>query len=98
MGDDLVPKEELLRSETPLVRAVMSGMYDDIVERMYLDAMTIREKDEHGRWTHCKVGHRYTPENTYTNPTTGKRECLTCKRRKERRWKEENKWKRHEPD
>lgn len=29
------------------------------------------------RSTHCKHGHEYTPENTYTNPQ-GARICRTC--------------------
>lgn len=34
--------------------------------------------------THCKRGHRFTPENTYDNRTIGRRQCLTCKRLKDR--------------
>jgi hypothetical protein len=36
-----------------------------------------------GAWnavkTHCPQGHEYTPENTYVN--SGRRHCITCKRR-----------------
>lgn len=28
--------------------------------------------------THCAQGHEYTPENTYTKPRTGHRECRIC--------------------
>jgi len=34
------------------------------------------------RVTECKHGHKYTPENTYTN-TRGYRVCRTCKARRE---------------
>jgi hypothetical protein len=30
--------------------------------------------------THCKRGHRYTPENTYRQASTGRRSCVTCRR------------------
>ena len=30
--------------------------------------------------THCPLGHEYTPENTYTEPS-GKRRCIICKRK-----------------
>ena len=30
--------------------------------------------------TVCKNGHEFTPENTYTNPYSGKRKCRTCNR------------------
>ena len=30
--------------------------------------------------THCKRGHAYTSENTYRQPTTGRRSCVTCRR------------------
>jgi len=29
--------------------------------------------------THCKQGHEFTPENTYTPPGTTKRVCRTCR-------------------
>lgn len=32
--------------------------------------------------THCKYGHEFTPENTYVNPTNGKRNCKQCMRRR----------------
>lgn len=32
----------------------------------------------------CKRGHRYTPENAYTNPTTKKVSCRECARQKDR--------------
>jgi hypothetical protein len=28
--------------------------------------------------THCKRGHRFTPQNTYINPTSGSRQCRRC--------------------
>lgn len=30
--------------------------------------------------THCKRGHLFDEENTYTNPTSGKRVCKICRR------------------
>lgn len=33
----------------------------------------------------CRNGHRRTPSNTATNPTTGRRCCLTCRRLSEHR-------------
>jgi len=40
-----------------------------------------------GTATHCREGHEYTPENTYTPPSNpGKRECIACRRvRKQRK-------------
>jgi integrase/recombinase XerD len=38
------------------------------------------------RRTHCKHGHEFNAENTYTNPTTGKRACKTCVREHGRRF------------
>lgn len=32
-----------------------------------------------GLKTHCKRGHEFTPENTGIRPSTGHRECRTCK-------------------
>ena len=29
--------------------------------------------------THCKRGHEFNAENTYTNPHTGRRRCRKCK-------------------
>lgn len=37
--------------------------------------------------THCYHGHEYTPENTYTDPRRGTRECRECRREAQRRWK-----------
>ena len=30
--------------------------------------------------THCKWGHPFDAENTYIQPSTGKRQCRTCRR------------------
>ncbi|MEU5341281.1 HNH endonuclease [Streptomyces sp. NPDC020766] len=45
-----------------------------------LDMMT-KGRGRNGRsgQTHCKHGHEYTPENTYTQPGTGWRQCLACR-------------------
>lgn len=34
--------------------------------------------------THCKHGHEFTPENTRRYPSTGRRNCLTCARIRQR--------------
>ena len=31
------------------------------------------------RVTHCRHGHLYTSENTYRQPTTGRKSCRTCR-------------------
>lgn len=36
------------------------------------------------RKTHCSRGHEFTPENTYVNPTGGRR-CRACDQERERR-------------
>lgn len=33
--------------------------------------------------THCKHGHKFTPENTYLRPNGG-RDCITCMKRRDR--------------
>jgi hypothetical protein len=33
----------------------------------------------HSRITHCKRGHEYTPDNTYTAPKTKSRYCKQCR-------------------
>lgn len=38
-----------------------------------------------GKRSHCKRGHPLTEDNLYTAPKGGKRECLTCRRARERR-------------
>lgn len=45
----------------------------------------VRDAIRHGthpqaRKTECPQGHSYTPENTYTVPTTGARHCRACRR------------------
>jgi hypothetical protein len=57
------------------------------------DADNIHDMHERGRYrggrksgvqTHCKRGHEYTPENTYTQD--GHRSCVTCRHERHRRW------------
>lgn len=38
--------------------------------------------------TACKRGHEFTDENTYINPTSGSRQCRTCRREANRRQKQ----------
>jgi hypothetical protein len=35
------------------------------------------------RYTYCRHGHEYTPENSYMNPHNSGRTCITCKRARE---------------
>jgi len=35
-------------------------------------------------WTHCLHGHEFTEQNTYLTPEG--RECLACKRRRQREY------------
>lgn len=39
--------------------------------------------------THCPSGHPRTPENTYTAPSTGYRQCRICNRERSRRNREQ---------
>lgn len=40
---------------------------------------------QNGMRTHCKNGHEYTPENTYTDPTKGTARCRECSRNRDRK-------------
>lgn len=42
----------------------------------------------HAAKTHCKSGHKFTPENTYINPGSGQRVCRTCRRKFQRDYEE----------
>lgn len=54
----------------------------------HLELVTSRENTLRGvspaaqraRRTHCPAGHEFTPENTYTQPSSGQRKCRTCVR------------------
>jgi hypothetical protein len=56
------------------------------VNPVHLEPVTNRENILRGsgrsavnvRKTECPKGHPYTAENTYRNPTTGKRRCISC--------------------
>lgn len=37
--------------------------------------------------THCQHGHEFSIENTYVHPTSGSRQCLTCRRVYDRHYK-----------
>jgi hypothetical protein len=39
---------------------------------------------ENARKTLCSKGHKYTPENTITDPKTGKRRCRECDKARKR--------------
>lgn len=38
----------------------------------------------------CVNGHEFTAENTYTNPTTGYRDCRVCQADRKRKWAKVN--------
>jgi len=38
-----------------------------------------------GMRDHCRNGHRYTPENTYVDPTKGTVRCRECARERDRK-------------
>lgn len=51
----------------------------------HLEPVTVAENvrrsiSSNGSKVACKHGHAYTPENTYLEPKTGKRHCVTCRR------------------
>lgn len=55
----------------------------------HLEAVTPEENQRRGLLgvlkTHCRNGHPYTPENTYTRQD-GRTECRTCMRAQRRGW------------
>ena len=38
-----------------------------------------RGRNGHAKKTHCVLGHEYSSENTYINPSNGGRNCRICK-------------------
>ena len=42
------------------------------------------------RWSQCKRGHSFTPENTYINTYSGAQQCRSCRRITQKRWAERN--------
>jgi hypothetical protein len=47
-----------------------------------------RQKNQYKEATQCIRNHPFTPENTYINPTSGSRQCRTCRREDNRRRKQ----------
>jgi hypothetical protein len=45
---------------------------------------------KHAAKTHCPQGHEYTPENTYSSPKRGERDCRKCRRVHGREWARRN--------
>lgn len=62
------------------------------VEPTHLEAVTPEENMRRvgERVTTCRNGHRYTPENTYRAPKTGRKSCKTCRREQTRRFLDRN--------
>lgn len=50
--------------------------------RKRVERGTVAKKD----WTHCKNGHLFDTENTYRNPSTGRRSCRTCRKTNFSHW------------
>ena len=62
----------------------------------HLEAVTNKENSHRGvgfgsrtHQTHCVHGHEFTPQNTYVR-REGTRNCKTCQRASERKWREKN--------
>lgn len=79
-----------------LARHLNGNPLDNWVENLAWGTPTENSADmiRHGTFrrstrTHCLNGHELTPENTYTPPGTGKRQCRTCNReaRKAEYWR-----------
>ena len=45
--------------------------------------MSRKKRSRGHKVTHCPSGHEYTKENTYVRKSSGKRLCLTCKRKQD---------------
>lgn len=58
--------------------------------RIFRDGLAVRWNYFKNK-THCPRGHEYTTANTYVHPTTGKRDCLTCKKVRKQAWDKDNK-------
>jgi HNH endonuclease len=67
----------------------------------HLEAVTPRENGRRGvssnvqitrpLWqTHCNRNHKFTPENTYVNPSSGSRVCRNCLRAAQAKWRAEH--------
>ncbi|MBM4489703.1 HNH endonuclease [Rhodococcus hoagii] len=61
------------------------------VNPKHLEPVSIKENVLRGvgfsavnaRKTHCPQGHPYSGSNLYTNPTTGSRVCVACRRKRD---------------
>lgn len=63
----------------------------------HLEAVTLQENIRRGllgvlrpQRTHCSRGHELTPENTWLRKDRGRYNCLTCRRERTYRWRQEH--------
>lgn len=66
---------------THLILGTQADNINDMIERG-------RERPWNRDVTHCKSHHEFTPSNTYIHPTTGNRQCRTCRADAVRRYQE----------
>ncbi len=66
-----MPKPRLRQPQTPSV-----SIKENVLRGVGFSAVNARK-------THCPQGHPYSGSNLYTNPTTGSRVCVACRRKRD---------------